>query len=307
MKPFLYRCACFSLIGAAFVLLGVLLPATPRATSSLLFAERDKNTRLETTEGSRIILVGGSNLSFGVDSEPLEKTFNRKVVNTGIHASIGLKYMLENTSQYVKNGDIVIVAAEYSHYFRDYEYVSDELLRTVFDVNRSNFKLLSNKQILMLIPLMPRYGLGKFKPNEYHGFTHNDVYSVTSFNEYGDVHAHWDLPQRDFDTGREGATPLNLEVIRNLETFQQQMNDKGALLLVTFPCIHDISYNNDKKRITELEQQLRDSKLTILGNSENYKFPAEMIFDTPFHLTKKGVHLRTQQLIKDLTPYLSTK
>ena len=42
--------------------------------------------------------------------------------------------MLENTIQYVKEGDIVILILEYEHFYRDYNYVSEELLRTIFDV-----------------------------------------------------------------------------------------------------------------------------------------------------------------------------
>ena len=39
----------------------------------------------------------------------------------------------------------------------------------------------------------------------------------------------------------------------------------------------------------------------MLGYPERYKIPNNMMYNTPYHLTKEGVDLRTQRLIEDLS------
>jgi hypothetical protein len=42
----------------------------------------------------------------------------------------------------------------------------------------------------------------------------------------------------------------------------------------------------------------------ILGSPERYEFPDTLIFNAVYHLTKKGLDLRTNNLIADLRKVL---
>jgi len=151
MKKFICKLVWFTIPIVSLFVLGLLIPTTPRASKSLLFA-------------NRMIFVGGSNLSFGLNSQMIKEELNLNPINTGVHASIGIRYMLENTIQYVREGDIIILALEYSHFYHDYNSGSAELLRTIFDVELSNIRLLNLQQIVGLIPHVPKYSLSKFRP-----------------------------------------------------------------------------------------------------------------------------------------------
>jgi hypothetical protein len=99
-----------------FIFLGISLPTTPRASKSLLFANLKKDYLLKNVESPRMIFIGGSNLSFGLDSQKIKISLGINPINTGVHAGIGLKYMLDNTIQYIKNGYIIILIPEYHHF-----------------------------------------------------------------------------------------------------------------------------------------------------------------------------------------------
>lgn len=59
-----------------------------------LQAYNKKCQLLEDTPSPRIIFVGGSNLAFGLDSQRIKDSLNINVINYGLHAGIGLKYMM---------------------------------------------------------------------------------------------------------------------------------------------------------------------------------------------------------------------
>ena len=78
-----------------------------------LQAYNKKCQLLEDTPSPRIIFVGGSNLAFGLDSQRIKDSLNINVINYGLHAGIGLKYMIDDISTYARKGDIIVFAPEY--------------------------------------------------------------------------------------------------------------------------------------------------------------------------------------------------
>ena len=82
-----------------------------------LQAYNKKCQLLEDTPSPRIIFVGGSNLAFGLDSQRIKDSLNINVINYGLHAGIGLKYMIDDISTYARKGDIIVFAPEYEHFY----------------------------------------------------------------------------------------------------------------------------------------------------------------------------------------------
>ena len=56
----------------------------------------DKVERLTSIDEPKIILVGHSNLSFGIKSEMLEEALGMPVVNLGLHGGLGNAYHEQN-------------------------------------------------------------------------------------------------------------------------------------------------------------------------------------------------------------------
>ena len=144
MKKFLYRLLFFLTIIILPLAFGVFMPATPYASKSLIFGNLLKDSLMENVESPRIIFLGGSNLSFGLNSQLIKDSLKLNPINAGIHASIGLIYMLSNSLEFIKKGDIVVLVPEYQQFYGDAAFGSEgeELTRTIFDVNKSKFKLL---------------------------------------------------------------------------------------------------------------------------------------------------------------------
>lgn len=306
MKSFFFKIIIFLIPIVLFLMSGLIIPATPRASKSLLFAIKQKDSLLKYTQDPRIIFIGGSNLSFGLNSYLIKDSLKLNPINTGVHIEIGLKYMLDNALKFIKKKDIVIIAPEYNHFYSSYDKVSDELLRTIVDVSPENSNLLSFKQCLLISEYIPKFTLTKFKKTEYAGFKESDVYGVNSFNRYGDVDAHWNLENRDFKSVSIDGK-YNGKVIDELKKFINVAESKGAIVFLTFPPIDEVSYQNSIEKILKVENALKNNNFKILGSSKKYVLLREKMFDGYYHPNKCGVDERTKILINDFQQYYKNK
>jgi len=290
----------FSLLLLLLIIIGFLLPVTPRASKSLLYAKIQKDSLLKNTDSPRIIFVGGSNLSFGINSQMILDSLHLNPINTAIHASIGLEYMMDNTLNYIKKGDVIILAPEYSHFYGRSIYGGEELLRTVADINPLDIMDLETEQKKNTSKYLLKYSFSKFKPTEYFGFKESDIYSVNSFNKYGDVYTHWTMKQQKFSSADTIRSIYNPDAIKFIDSFRIELEKKGAKLFITYPSYQASSYDKSINQIKKIEQELLENNFELLGTPERYRIPDAMMFNTSYHLLKKGVDYRTKLLIEDL-------
>ena len=285
------------------LLVGITFPPTPRASTSLLFAKIDKDKLLKESPSPRLIMIGGSNLSFGINSQMIKDALDLNPINTGIHADIGLKYMMDDVLEHIKPGDIVVMAPEYQHFYGSYAYGRHSLLITVVDIDRDSLNNLSIKQWLDILPFFPHFSFSKLKPSEYF-FQQSKkigVYERRSFNQYGDVDIHWSHPGKKVRPNDKFSDTLNENLIQAIVEFRDKLSQKGAILYVTFPGYQQASFDKNKEEISKIEKKLSENNFLLLGYPERYKIPNNMMYNTPYHLTKEGVDLRTQRLIEDLS------
>ena len=70
----------------------------------------DKIERLKSINEPKIILVGNSNLAFGIDSEKIEQEIGMPVVNLGFHGALGNAFHEDMAKFNIEKGDIVIIS-----------------------------------------------------------------------------------------------------------------------------------------------------------------------------------------------------
>lgn len=300
MKKFIIDVVLFCSVFLLICLAGVLLPPTPASANYMYFTKIKKDSLLMHVQEPRMIFIGGSNLAFGLNSQMIRDSLNVNPINTGVHARIGLIYMMDNTLPYIKEGDVVIISPEYEQFYGDFAYGADAMVHTVLDVSRSSICSLRIKQWVALCEGIPQYSLSKFDPAEHFKLKPNPYYSVNSFNEYGDESAHWSAKHLTVAPYEKFSDKYNPETITELIRFRDELQQKGAKLLIVYPDYQASSFNNCRDNITKVESELTKTSLTILGSPERYEMPDSLMFDTPYHLVKEGVDQRTKLLICDI-------
>lgn len=73
--------------------------------------------RLKNAEGRKLVLLGGSNIAFGVDTAQLEKTlrdfgYDYTVCPFGLYAAVGTSAMIELAEGCLGEGDLAVLAIE---------------------------------------------------------------------------------------------------------------------------------------------------------------------------------------------------
>ena len=278
------------------------MPPTPREARYLLFAKIDKDALLRATPSPRIIFIGGSNLSFGMNSQIIKDSLHLNPINTSLHAKLGLLYMMDSTITYVKSGDIVVIAPEYSQFYGNFAYGGEELLKTILGVSPESITHVNTLQWLNISSYLPKYAFSKFKRSNYLPKREKEIgiYERKSFNKYGDVDTYWNLDGTQFSEYGPIGGNFNYRILEHLVNFRTQLQNKGATLYITFPCFQEKSYNNSATQIVNIEKELRNNGFTLLGTPERYKMPEHLMYNSPYHLTKEGVDIRTHLLINDL-------
>lgn len=272
---------------------------------------KNKYERLKSTEGKRIVLIGGSGVAFDCDSSMLEEFFpSYEIVNFGMYAGLGTKAVLDLSEAYIHEGDIVILSPEQSEqtlsdYFNG-EYMwqaVDGAFRMLRDIKSENFEtMLGNFPGFAVEKL--KYVLKGQSPQT------DSVYQKKSFNEYGDV---------DLDVCRENVLPQGYDVNQKIRfdedvvqpEFLEYMNDwacrledKGALVWYRY-CPANVLAVKDTKAVTSYDAFLRQElDFPIIGNPANSLMEAEWFFDTNFHLNQAGKKMNTIQLIRDIKAML---
>ncbi len=314
MKKFIKNCSLFLLLFALLcgLLVGFdLFIAKNQYSQNYQASLQDKLSRLASLEGPKIILVGNSNLAFGIDSQKIEEALGMPVVNMGQHGGLGDKYYEELVKPYIQEGDIVILAP--TQYYGTGEFDDKSLALITLEKNRSLWEPLSTKEKLSLLPAYPYYvyscatrwltGAG----NQ----TQNTSYSRAAFNEYGDV---FFKPESEAVSSEElfgypGAIPfpkVNSDFVDRINAYNEYVTGKGAqLVMVSYP-IAQTAYTRSKEDYAALQSSLEAQlDCPFLSDYSDYFLDPEYFYDTIYHLTEEGTALRTQQLISDLEDYLN--
>lgn len=305
MKKFLFR------IFVAFVLiLGILAAAlffipNNKIPDNSLFANIDKHQRLSSTNSPKVVLVGGSNWPFGVKSPMIEETLGMPVVDMGLHAGLGLDFILSEVEKDIQEGDIVVVSLEYHHFLSRKMYHGEDVLAALlFDVNRECLQYVNFGHWMTLMPNVCLYASKKLidiSPKAVDDF--EDTFTRESFNEYGDEVAHYGLPS----TVTSGAkTALDQRVypkaVKRLCAFEQLVKTRNAKFVLVACPYPKPQYQMDAAVIHDIVAHVESAGLQFMIKPEECLYPDSLMFNSFFHLSEKGAEMRTEKLIEVLKP-----
>lgn len=288
----------------SIIICGLLVPRITNP-SNLYFSLIDKHRMLQETQQPRIILVGGSNLSFGIKSKLIQDSLNINVINTSVHAGLGLKFISEDIVRFIKSGDIIILAPEYEHFFGSTLYGSEPMVNTIIAIpDTYRFLNFHNwKEILGIMPEAAVKNLMKFVLSEWNrlnGIKKIGIYDRDSFNEYGDVVSHYGLKPEKFSPPLGMKSEFNYVTIETISLLKQKIEEKGGLLLFTYPCIMRNSLITMIEETERINYEILNLGIPIIGTPQRYSFEDNFYFNSQYHLTEQGVDIRTKHLIEDL-------
>lgn len=286
------------------------------ADDNYLAAVLEKDRIIRNTPSPKIILVGGSNLAFGIDSRMMQDSLGLNVVNMGLYAKLGLKYMLAQVRPYIRRGDVVVVVPEYDQFYGDFangdHTLSTALLYAPADRIRDFMRSYSMADVVLRPraenvrrSFMRAAAAAVGREDEFFPKDTNPVYNRNSFNRYGDVVSH---------LGREGKHPdsifvkplppmkdFNPATLEDLNGIAEEARVQGGHAYFMFPSYIRTSYDINTAAIDSLRRKLGSGmRMPIAGNPADFVYPGKYFFDTRFHLNEEGRRVRTARMIQIL-------
>lgn len=277
-------------------------------TQNFLAASIDKQSLLRTQAAPRLIFIGGSSMAFGVDSARIAGACGRRPVNLGLHAALGLKFMLREAAPGIQPGDWIIVAPEYQQFSR--LSGQSEMLVNMVEIDPANARLLDSHQWAEAFDggLIQRFGkvtrsvLGRPARFFRRGTMSSTrpYYRRLGFNQNGDMVAHLNvkspkMTERQFKFRyRDDLAQETLELINR---FAREAGAKGAKVFFSHPPLPREVFEANRVELERLETELT-AKLTPprLDRMEELVFPLDHFFDTWYHLAASGVEKRSKLL-----------
>ncbi len=261
-----------------------------------------KHERLASLPSPKVIIIGGSNAAFGMDSERLEKALCKPVVNMSIHASLGFQFMVEEVKNEIGPGDMVIVALEHSGYSQPAKD-NDMLVLTAdrYPEALAWMPTYLRPKVMAGVAVMRMQGAWKLVSGAWKGKEGDPVYRSSGFNTYGDVISHLDRPARPPERQQhvEHHPPLfGSNFLPLADTLASRVSKAGGQLVFVWPSIARTSFKAEYHEAMRTGLQLHG--YTMLGNTEDYVFPDTAFYDTHYHLRAWGRQERTTRLIRDL-------
>ena len=298
------------------VLIAVIFLAIGPDSNHYFAGSRIQLHLLKNTSAPRIILIGGSNVSFGIDAELMQRRLGIPVINDGLHAGLGVTPLRE-LQQYLQPGDVVILSLEYQ-FFSSQDVMNGDItfLSDWIEYSPERIQYLSSpwREAPALYATMLQRKVNRQVNTYLFGGTLDELRSVfigTKYNANGDFIGHLQqssTPPRKISFEPYPVSKIQEEIFIFLQHFQQAAREKGAEVYFEAPASRES--NCETTGITSLtnffNQFEKRSSIPVLTPLDELCLPDKYFFDTAYHLNARGRQLRTERLIENWLQYTAS-
>ncbi|MBC8755135.1 hypothetical protein H2O64_10660 [Kordia sp. YSTF-M3] len=300
MKQFLKK---ITLFGIVFIVVNALIFVSLQRESFGLVTENNRTSFIENqVHTPKIIISGGSNVGYSLDSELLSKNLQQEVYNVSFSISHDYEYVLNYIASSLKKNDTFLYIPEYDQYYINNENtMSDALCVSIYN-KPSTFQYLNFQQKINFLTKVPKLNILLLYKNLKHLVSNKTIMLKT--DNRGDYVTHLEQSA----TWKKSAITryekykydhkLSNQFKNALLKAQKIAESNGAIFYISYPSIAQSQY--DERFSKDLKKFYKNSGLKLIGQPETYIFSDDLIFDHPYHLTKEGRKKRTQFLTKDI-------
>lgn len=307
MKQFFKKIILF---GILFVAINAIIFVCLQRKSFGLTTENQRIAFIENPVNStKMIISGGSNVGYSLDSEMLTDNLRMEVFNVSFSISHDYEFTLNFIATNLKKGDIFLYIPEYDNYYITNENtMSDALCASIYN-KPWFFNHLSLTQKVNVLTKVPKMNVLLMYKNIKHIISNTTKISET--NDRGDYISHlnkqktWEATTITRYEKYNYDHKLSNQFKNAVLNAQKIAKSKGATFYVSFPSIAASQF--DKRFTKDIHKFYKDSGINVIGKPETYIFTDNLIYDHPYHTTKKGRTMRTESLIIDIKKSIDTE
>ena len=287
----------------------------PDAIFSSSIIDLKEKILIKNKNHKKIVVLGGSNVAFGIDSIAIERELGMKAINFGCMAGIGPEILLSKIKQHITSGDIVFFCWEYGLYRFKRTESNFTYLNLIFgpcSEQRNGFPIFDQ------IKLSLTYPTSRIRTSvavAYNPFVSPHIFRCSwDFDEYGNVRSIQEQKVREKELVNSPLSALMTEltitddVKEILTEFVHSSRNNNIKVLSTWPnTFFNPKYINNKvveENYITIKNFWQNLDVPMIGMPQDSMLTAEFFHDTYYHLNSKGVETRTKKLIENLKPQM---
>lgn len=268
--------------------------------------------RLNKAKGPRLIILGNSDIAFGVDGSLLESVLKEKgysytVCPFGLYGAVGTDAMLSLSKKKLRKGDIVIFVAEpatetLSDYFGATSFwkcieASPEL---ILSLDAARYPDMMANYLSYLRSCYSYYKTGTF-PNV------QGVYAKSSFND--DCDLVYERPGNEmallYDSSNEidfSKVTVSDEFAGHFKSYCLRAESVGARVFISFSPVNRSAVKNlSNESVLQFFNLIKSTfPCPVISDPNKYIMDSGWFYDSNFHLNSEGARLRTLMLSQDI-------
>jgi len=266
--------------------------------------------KLQRIQSNKIVIVGGSNVNFGIDSDLMEISLGIPVVNMGLHGGLNTFNIIDPVTPYLKNGDILIISREYkeklygasaevSNYFQFMPLLAKWEVYKNLDAISPILKcqVHNSQKNIINFDFKPQ---NTFKQGLYRAkaFKNDNVYkNVIDFEMSKSMYEKFKI--------KKLVPPNNSEIFQYYQELKKDLNNRGIKVYFSMPAIAENYFSTEE--ITTYYKTLSQKTGVKLLSHNTFEFPIEKLSNTMYHLNATGRKERSLTLSNDLAKLLDIK
>ncbi|WP_148058584.1 hypothetical protein [Pseudomonas frederiksbergensis] len=287
-----------------------------------------KEEMARRVEGPRVLLVGDSNVLFGMDSSRVEGLVGIPVINMGLHGGLPLDRILNVALETARSGDVVVLPLVWNYYINDYSDPEDWMIDQIIAWDREYFDGLSmfrklqyakaisaeniyrniiikfnSEAVIKLNPLRRQISKEEMMTVYNEKSTSNPyfLYSYINFNGRGDMRNTCGVLVPVTSATYSIKDKLNDKSVGLLVNVVKVLRAKGVAVFIAAPVQIDDEFTRGEPYqsfLAKTWKQLGDHGLPLAGSPTDFFFPKQSFFNTPFHLNCESNGDRADRLGK---------
>lgn len=257
----------------------------------------------------KVVLLGGSNVLFGLSAARLEKALGIPAVNLGQHAGLGRAYILAYGAAAAQPGDTVVLSLEYalwerarSRETRNYYVLAHDIGYLYRQPPLDVIEFLAGVRFVEWTTLLAA------RAHPWDGMNPPGRYQLSSIDTWGDETANTLAAVTPALRAEVANVPvrskfvLDARAIGEARDLAVALEAKGARLVVTFPGLlrEHVAWEVNREFYGELISQLRAAGLVIAGTPEESAFDTACLFDGIYHPIRPCALERSDRLASQL-------
>lgn len=249
-----------------------------------------KKEMLASCQGEKIVLLGGSSVLYGFNTDEMQKRLGKPTINAGVNVGLGFRYLIDNMEPHLKPGDHVILPLEFGQYVNPPYYLFgfgiDMFVYRKFWASKKKYR---KKLKLFLMSL--RHAKSSATPEK---ISHRKAAVLT---ETG-CHQGLDAQLRDPNT----LTPLSFpeefqvtEAMDEMKAFMARCAENNIQVTLLPPAFYANALSNDY--LAKLYAYFR-----VTVSPDVFRLKASEVYDSVYHANLSGQNRVTNSLIEMLEP-----